>query len=923
MSEQQRDEHGPAAFTLPIDDLRAVNEYLLLAGLREQALGEEARQLVAVLNQRLLRDPLTDLPNRVLFVERLELLLRGATHPHTTFAVLFLDLDRFKAINDTLGHAAGDLLLQQVAARLRETLRDADTVARLHGDEFAILLPGDGAAAAAKVIRKVRRALALPFLLRGSSMLVGVSIGCANYPLHGMDAATLLARADATMYAMKRRHSKTSGGAGALESSEARFRALVQRATDVVTVIDANGRIAYQSPAAEHVLGATPAALLGHSVFALIHRANRSRVRAALAQLLADPSRVVVETLRVRHRDGGWRVVEVTGTNLLAEPAVCGIVTNLRDVTAREVAAMALRHSEASLAEVQRIAHVGSWEYDYATGALHLSDELFRITGHAPHGFVPTGAAMLALVHPADRARMALAPLDGPGVPALAETDFRCMRPDGTVRILHQYAENRYDAAGRLSLRIGTVQDVTKWRALEGRLAHQATHDALTDLPNRALLLARLGGALIRAAGTGRLCAVLCLDLDHFKHVNDSLGHAAGDRLLVAVAARLGAVLDDGDTLARLGGDEFVVLLGAVADGAEAARVAVRLHAALEQAFTVDGQEIMATTGVGLALGIDTVGTADAAENLLRFADVALYRAKATGRARTVTFAPAMGSEPMARLGLERDLRRALAREELVLYYQPKVDLGTGRVTVLEALVRWRHPTRGLVPPGDFIPLAEESGLIVPLGRWALRVACRQVVAWTTAYPGQPGPRLAVNLSAREFRDPDLVASVAATLAATGLAPDRLILEVTETAAMEQVEAAIQTLTALRVLGTRLALDDFGTGHASLAYLQRLPLDTLKLDRAFFADTPQNRAIVGAVTTLAHGLGLDVTAEGLETAGQVAWARAAGCERGQGYYFSRPLPADELATFWAGDRTFSFSGDRGPDPPPAALVVAA
>jgi len=439
------------------------------------------------------------------------------------------------------------------------------------------------------------------------------------------------------------------------------------------------------------------------------------------------------------------------------------------------------------------------------------------------------------------------------------------------------------------------IHDITERRALEARLRHQATHDSLTGRPNRAHLLAHLGQALIQAERTGRPCAVLFLDLDRFKHVNDSLGHAAGDALLVAVAARLADALRAGDTLARLGGDEFVALLTNLADDREAPRSAARLHAALERPFTVVGHDIVATTSVGLVVA---TGVADPPEDLLRFADVALYRAKAAGRSRTATYAPAMGSGAMGHLALEHDLRGALAREELVLYYQPKVDLVTGRIAAFEALVRWQHPTRGLVPPGDFIPLAEETGLIVPLGRWTLRAACQQAVTWATGHPDIPAPRVAVNLSAREFHDPALVARVAATLGATTLPPERLILEVTESAALEQVEEAIATMRALRALGVRLALDDFGTGHASLAYLQRLPLDTLKLDRSFFTDTPQNRAIVGAVATLAHGLALEVIAEGLETAVQVTWARAAGCDYGQGYFFARPLPTAAITALW-------------------------
>jgi len=447
-------------------------------------------------------------------------------------------------------------------------------------------------------------------------------------------------------------------------------------------------------------------------------------------------------------------------------------------------------------------------------------------------------------------------------------------------------------------------------REREARLAHQAFHDALTGLPNRALFLDRLEHALARGRRDGGSpCAVLFLDLDRFKQVNDSLGHAAGDQLLVAVTTALCACLRDTDTLARFGGDEFALLLEEVGDLNGALRVADRLIAALAPALPVAGREIVVSTSVGLAL---SAGPEDTPADLLRFADVALYRAKESGRGRCEVFYPGMGEGALARLDLEYDLRGAAERGELIVYYQPKVDLATGHTMLLEALVRWQHPTRGLVPPGEFIPLAEETGLIVPLGRWILATACRQFQAWYGAYPHKTAPHLAVNLSPREFRDPELVTGVVATLAASGFPPDRLILEVTETVAMERIDETLATLAALKKLGVRLALDDFGMGHSSLAYLQRLPLDTLKIDRSFFTDTVQNRSIVRAVTALAHGIGLAVTAEGLETMEQVVWAQAAGCDYGQGYYFARPLPPDEVAVFWALGLSFALPAASTP-----------
>jgi EAL domain-containing protein (putative c-di-GMP-specific phosphodiesterase class I) len=385
--------------------------------------------------------------------------------------------------------------------------------------------------------------------------------------------------------------------------------------------------------------------------------------------------------------------------------------------------------------------------------------------------------------------------------------------------------------------------------------------------------------------------------------------------LLCAVAARLQGVLRDDDTLARLGGDEFALLLEDVTDLPVVLRVAEPLGAALAAPLVVAGRDLVAAASIGLALR----SGGDAPTDLLRFADVALYRAKAAGGAGFVAFYPGMNAAALDRLDLEHDLRQAVAAATIAVYYQPLVDLTSGRIVGFEALARWPHPTRGLVSPGLFIPLAEETGLIVPLGRAVLRAACQQLRTWQAQYPTSTPPCLSVNLSARQFRHPDLVADIAAILAETGLPPGQLHLEVTETVAMAQAETAGATLAALRGLGVRLAIDDFGTGYSSLAYLQRLPVDTLKIDRVFFRDGAHNRAIVRAVTALAHGLGLVVTAEGLETAEQVAGAQAAGCDQGQGYYFARPVPAEKVAALWAAGLRCVLPD---PDPLPATGAPA-
>jgi len=553
--------------------------------------------------------------------------------------------------------------------------------------------------------------------------------------------------------------------------------------------------------------------------------------------------------------------------------------------------ASALRASESGLEEAQRLAHLGSWEYDINADRLTWSDEVFRIGGFVPQSFLPTPERLQALIHPDDRARVAQAQRAVLAEGASYDLYHRIVRPDGEIRTVHQQAERVLDAAGRPLKRVGIVQDVTERRALEEQLRHQAFHDALTGLPNRALLFERIGQALARARRDGRPCAVLFLDLDRFKDVNDTVGHDAGDRLLVAVAARLGGALRDGDTLARLGGDEFTILLEDVADPNEAACAATRLLDTLASPLVIDGQEYRLTASIGLALGRPDHHRA---EDVLRDADIAMYRAKEGGRANYAVFDPKMQAQIVARLEMERDLRRALEQGEFLLHYQPIVDLRTGDMAKVEALVRWQHPERGLVSPGVFIPLAEETGLIRALGRWVLGEACRQAQVWQAS--GTP-VAIAVNLTALEFQHPDLADEVAAALAMAGIDARWLRLEITESLAMRDVAATITTLGLLRAMGVAIAIDDFGTGYSSLAYLKRLPVSALKIDKAFIdglGTDEEDTAIVTAIVTLGHTLGLRVIAEGVETAEQAGLLRALGCDQAQGYHFARPLPAAAL-----------------------------
>jgi diguanylate cyclase (GGDEF)-like protein/PAS domain S-box-containing protein len=468
------------------------------------------------------------------------------------------------------------------------------------------------------------------------------------------------------------------------------------------------------------------------------------------------------------------------------------------------------------------------------------------------------------------------------------------IRRDGAEIPIEDSVAPIHDRAGEATGAVIVFRDVSRARAMAQKLTYLAHHDYLTGLPNRMLLNDRINQAIARAMRHGTKVAVLFLDLDGFKHINDSLGHPIGDRLLQAVARQLVACVRTSDTVSRQGGDEFVVLLSELERTEDAAHTASRMLTAVAEGHGIDQHDLHVTTSIGVSVYPDDGLNA---ETLIKNADTAMYQAKGNGRQSYQFFTPAMNVRAVERQSIEGSLRRALERQEFALHYQPKINLTTGEITGAEALIRWTHPTRGPVPPAQFIPILEECGLIRPIGRWVLREACRQARTWMDA--GLPLGSIAVNISAVEFRAERFLAEVFATLADTGLDPHCLELELTESVLMKHAGSTESILYALRAEGVQMAVDDFGTGYSSLSYLRKFPVDAIKIDQSFvrqITTSPDQATIVAAVIGMGRGLKLRVVAEGVETEDERRFLQGHGCDQAQGYYFSRPVPPDRFAT---------------------------
>ncbi|MFQ5471755.1 MAG: putative bifunctional diguanylate cyclase/phosphodiesterase, partial [Dehalococcoidia bacterium] len=652
--------------------------------------------------------------------------------------------------------------------------------------------------------------------------------------------------------------------------------------------VDPTGRVVFVNHAAEGVGGYNRSEIIGSLFTDFLHpderRAFTVNFRRAISSGEATPNEY-----RLLSKTGETLWFRTNGRPVFEDGRFVAFRGILTDITERKRAEDALRESE------ERFRTMGASAQD-AIVMLDSDGKISFWNGAAKRIFGYSAAEAIGkhlhslLVPERDRQAseegFARFRATGRGPVVGTTVEFVAIKRDGTefpieLSVASVKVRDEWSA-------IGIVRDVTERKRVEEAISHLAYHDALTGLPNRSLFVDRLTVALAQARRGKRMVAVMALDLDRFKVVNDTVGHAEGDQLLRQVGEQLAGLSRDGDTVARFGGDEFMVLLPQVSGMNDAIVVAERILEALREPKTLGGKEFRVTTSIGLAV---YPGDGADADSLLRGADSALYRAKEEGRDNCQVCTPAIAAERQRRLSLEQDLRRALVLDEIAVHYQPMVDIETGEIMGLEALARWKHPKHGLLPPVEFIPVAEETGLIVPLGERVLQIAARQHRAWREK--GLRPGRLAVNFSARQIRELSTVDLVVQTLEETGLDPQHLQVEITEQTAMQDVDVTLMILAEFKMAGIRIAVDDFGVGYSSLSYLTSLPVDFVKIDRSFVRDLtsdPADAAICASIIAMSHSLKLKVIAEGVETEEQLAFLRERGGDEFQGYLFSKPLP---------------------------------
>lgn len=747
--------------------------------------------------------------------------------------------------------------------------------------------------------------LDIPFILCTGSLTEEVAVECMKEGATDYILKTSLKRLpSAISNALEKSETRKAQerALAALRESEQWMRTILHGSRDGI-VIEDNGVCVYVNKSFAQLFGyGEPEEVSGKSISNLVPPEEAERMMEYGRQRLRGDSPPSVYEFKGKRKDGTLIDLEAAvSTSVVGNKSY--IMTACRDITKRKRTSAALRESEYKMRTLVESMTEGLLQIDNEDRIQFVNKCLCEMVGYSEDELIGMNWSQLLL----EEDRNLITQINEHRRQGISDSyEIRLRKKSGEILWMIVGGSPIVNAEGVITGSMGTFTDITERKRMEEQLLHDAFHDGLTGLANRTLFMDHLSLTIERSRRKNDTTfAVLFLDLDRFKLINDSLGHTEGDKLLKQIAVRLKSFLRPGDLVARLGGDEFTVLLSELADESDALRTAERIQEDLKVSFDLSGRNFFISASIGIALASSGHNNA---EDMLRDADTAMYRAKAKGKAQYQVFDQEMHKHALARLQLETEMRQALERKEFSLYYQPIIQLKTNELAGFEALIRWEHPTRGMISPLEFIPVAEETGLIHPLGKWILYESCRQLSEWQNENSSVANIAISVNLSSKQFLQSDLAEQVASTLNRTGLSPSSLKLEITESHILENTARAIEMMNQLRALGVEISLDDFGTGYSSLSYLHQLPIDYLKIDRSFVSrmtESKENAEIVYTIIKLGQNLKMRVIAEGIETNEQLEQLKKLGCQYGQGYFFSKPLRAQTVDAFISAKTNFN------------------